>query len=103
MKIYIKGQAEPPVEGPVETWSGDDGFGKVRSNGFNHPGFPLSNLFDGDKDSVYISRIDPFVNGAYVDVDFDEPVVIEEIILTTRTNTIHVKERWELAVISYLS
>ena len=84
----------------VETWSGDDNFGKVRSNGFNHPGFPLSNLFDGNKDSLYISRIDPFVNGAYVDVDFDEPVVIKEIILTTRTKTIHVRDRWELSAIS---
>ena len=54
---------------------------------------PLSNLFDGNKDSVYISRIDPFVNGAFVDVDFDGPVVIEEIILTTRTGQILVPNR----------
>ena len=77
----------------VETWSGDDDFGKVRSNGFNHRGYPLSNLFDGNTDSLYISRIFPLVRGAYVDVDFDGPVIIDEIVLTTRSNTIRSRDR----------
>ena len=81
---------------PVETWFGDDDFGKVRSNGFNHPGYPLSNLFDGNKHSTYISRIFPRFKGAYVEVDFDGPVIIEEIILTTRSNTIRARDRSEL-------
>ena len=44
------------------------------------------NLFDDDKGSAYISRANPLVKGAYVDVDFAKPVVIDEIILTTRAS-----------------
>ena len=80
-------------EDAVQTWSGDDGFGTHRANGFSHQSYPLSNLFDGNKDSIYISRTHPFVAGAYVDVDFAKPVVIDEIVLTTRTNYIWDKER----------
>ena len=77
----------------METWSADDDCGTARTNGFSHPQYPLANLFDGNKDSLYMSRTSPLVVGAYVDVDFTKPVVIEEIVLTTRTNYIWDKER----------
>ena len=83
----------PADEDALQTWSSDDGFGKHRANGFSHPSYPLSNLFDGNKNTLYISRENPFVAGAYVDVDFEKPVIIKEIILTTRHNYIWDKQR----------
>ena len=77
----------------METWSANDDCGTARTNGFSHQEYPFSNLFDGNKDSLYISRTSPFVAGAYVDVDFTTPVLIQEIVLTTRSNNIWDKSR----------
>ena len=47
----------------------------------------LSNLiFSTTKDTIYISRVNPLIRGAYVDIELREAQAISEIILTTRSS-----------------
>ena len=47
------------------------------------------------KETLYISRVDPFIGNAYVDLEFNEPRAITEVILTTRNGPrIYVPERF---------
>ena len=61
------------------------------ANGLHEEGSPLSNLFDGNKDTFYLAKkaegsLKALVSGGYVDVDFAGLVQIDEIILTLRSD-----------------
>ena len=57
---------------------------KEGSENFDRIFFNLD-IFEPERDTLYISRVSPLIKGAYVDIEFDKAQTIREIILNTRT------------------